>query len=224
MLRSTSSNASSSSPKTQEERGTRLTFSGIANLFIRLRRHQDLAAANAAAQPGSPSKQKQKIALVCQSGDPQSHPGARDGCKDQEQVPVELTERFVCRGGVNTGTLVRATRMSLLDKVENLGANALLDEKYVARCVSAWSEAHCRYYQVGMCCLQSQASFIAKCSVQSRSRRFQSLSLFVDSNDLQVSYSAKATRSSVRDVRRPVALDKAQNVPGLMTIVKRQHR
>lgn len=177
MHRSTSSNASSSSPKAQEQRTTRLTFSGIANLFIRLRRHQDLAATNAAAQPGPSSRQKQKIALVCQSGDPQSHPGAQDGSKDEEQVPVELTERFVCRGGVNTGTLVRATRMSLLDRVENLGANALLDEKCVALFFLLLDqELIISVAQVGMRCLYSQASFIAKRSVQGRCKS-QSLRL-----------------------------------------------
>jgi hypothetical protein len=38
---------------------------------------------------------------------------------------------------------------------------------------------------------------------------------------LKIRYTASATMSSVPDCRRPVALDKAKCIPGLMSILKR---
>jgi hypothetical protein len=68
---------------------------------------------------------------VMNSGEPQTHPDLAEACQNQEQAFVELTEHFVCGGGVNVITLLRATRMALLEHVVPLGANALLDEQYV---------------------------------------------------------------------------------------------
>lgn len=68
---------------------------------------------------------------VMSSGEPHTHPGLAEACENQEQAVVELTENFVCAGGVNVMTLLRATRMSLLEHVEHLGANALLEEQCV---------------------------------------------------------------------------------------------
>jgi len=42
-----------------------------------------------------------------------------------------------------------------------------------------------------------------------------------DPYKVQVQYSASATRSDRRDPGRPVALDQAMSIPGLMTILKR---
>lgn len=92
-------------------------MAGVANLFIRMRRFED-AALSANHE-------------VMSSGEPQTHPGLAEACENQEQAAVELTDNFVCAGGVNVTTLLRATRTSLLEHVEPLGANALLDEQCV---------------------------------------------------------------------------------------------
>lgn len=39
---------------------------------------------------------------------------------------------------------------------------------------------------------------------------------------VRIRYTAKASRSSVRDSQQPVALDRVRNVPGLMTILQRE--
>jgi hypothetical protein len=76
---------------------------------------------------------------VMSSGEPQTHPGLAEACENQEQAAVELTDNFVCAGGVNVTTLLRATRMSLLEHVEPLGANALLEEQCVPDALSPMS-------------------------------------------------------------------------------------
>jgi hypothetical protein len=43
-------------------------------------------------------------------------------------LPVEYTDRFECVGGVNSVTVLRATRNTLLETVGDLGWNALVDE------------------------------------------------------------------------------------------------
>ncbi|KAF5330040.1 hypothetical protein D9611_010476 [Ephemerocybe angulata] len=69
--------------------------------------------------------------LCSSSGDePISHPGMKESMLFGVQaIPVEYTDRFDCVGGVNAVTLLRATRNTLLETVEEfLGANALVDE------------------------------------------------------------------------------------------------
>ncbi|KIM46969.1 hypothetical protein M413DRAFT_440526 [Hebeloma cylindrosporum] len=149
----------------------RLGMAGVANLFIRMRRFEDAALSNSRHE-------------VMSSGEPQSHPGLAEACQDQGQASVELTDNFVCAGGVNVTTLLRATRTSLLERVEPLGANALLDEQWECK-IAKPKPAHKGPYKV------------------------------------QVHYSACAARSPVADPHKPVNLDKAKNVPGLMTIIKR---
>jgi len=121
---------------------------------------------------------------VMNSGEPKTHPGLEEACQDQERAFVELTDYFVCAGGVNVTTLLRATRTSLLERVEPLGANVLLHEQWECSIVKP-KAAHKGPFKVW------------------------------------VYYSASAAKSPVADPRRPVNLDKAINVPGLMTIIKR---
>lgn len=65
------------------------------------------------------------------SGDsPQSHPGLAEAASPKKE-PLELTEVFVCIGGVNLTTLLRATRGALMETAEALGANALVEEQCV---------------------------------------------------------------------------------------------
>jgi hypothetical protein len=145
-------------------------MAGVANLFIRIRRFEDAVLNN-----------NQE---VMSSGEPQTHPGLAEACKNQEQATVELTDNFVCVGGVNVTTLLRATRMSLLEHVEPLGANALLNEQWECK-IAKPKPTHKGPYKV------------------------------------RVHYSACAAKSPMADPHRPVNLDKAKNVPGLMTIIRR---
>ncbi|RXW14485.1 hypothetical protein EST38_g11364 [Candolleomyces aberdarensis] len=220
----------------------KLGFSEIANLFIRLRRHQSrsslasearkaaegepetkatrpagpspLVVSHAAPSEGqgsrlvltpptspgrnrarriagSPYSRSRAISsskanhVVSTSGDePITHPVVRD-TEDQDEhavrVPLEYTDRFECAGGVNAGTLLKLTRRTILENVENLGANALADEKW-----------DCTI------CGPKHGSY-----------------------KVQINYSATATHCTRPDCARPVALDHAKGVPGLMTITKR---
>jgi len=68
--------------------------------------------------------------LVSCSGDtPKTHAGMAESVfQGVQAMPVEYTDRYDCVGGVNVGTLLRATRNTLLETVETIGANALVDE------------------------------------------------------------------------------------------------
>jgi len=114
-----SSDASRPTSPSSPSKKYRLGIAGVANLFIRIRRFEDTALNN-------PNHE------VMSSGEPKTHPGLAEACENQDQAAVELTDNFVCAGGVNVTTLLRATRMSLLERVEPLGANALLDEQCVS--------------------------------------------------------------------------------------------
>jgi len=146
-------------------------MAGVANLFIRMRRLEESALNKANEE-------------AMNSGEPKTHPGLAEACQDQECAFVELTDDFVCAGGVNVTTLLRATRTSLLERVEPLGANALLHEQWECS-IAKPKAAHKGPFKV------------------------------------RVHYSASAAKSPMADPRRPVNLDKAINVPGLMTIIKR---
>lgn len=62
--------------------------------------------------------------------EPITHAGLKEGAiPGVPAIPVEYTDRFDCEGGVNAVTLIRVTRNTLLETVEEfLGANALVDE------------------------------------------------------------------------------------------------
>jgi hypothetical protein len=110
---------------------TRLSFSGVANLFVKMRRLEKRAAANSQQLPPlSPSPKVKPHHLISSSGEPCTHPGLLEGASE-ERVDVEFIEHYECAGGVNVGILLRATRSSLVERVEDLGANALVEEQYV---------------------------------------------------------------------------------------------
>lgn len=179
----------------------RFGFSEIANLFIRLRRHQTKAAqastgnaqaasASAASpeQAGSPAEASRPLSFpsaepetaprpparvilsppsgptrdrvrrltgtpyrrarsstgsipgstkvkphhtVYISGDPETHPDVlKNEVVGALHVPVEYTEHFEVKGGVNSARLLRATRKAILEIVSNgaMGASALSEE------------------------------------------------------------------------------------------------
>jgi len=63
------------------------------------------------------------------SGDLQSHPGVVPEPESPKLGPFKNTETFVCVGGVNATTLLRATRSTVVEEAEAWGVNALVDEQ-----------------------------------------------------------------------------------------------
>ncbi|KAF6745429.1 hypothetical protein DFP72DRAFT_51905 [Ephemerocybe angulata] len=242
----TGSDKAKEAPVTQDSDGTsppktKFGFSEIANLFIRLRRHQRASGAKKEEVPAptaevaspeapldafptsivthdlvptpsrlvltppmSPSRNRVRRLtgtpytrtratsgsnkpkghhLVSSSGtQPITHPSVRDNVLEgAHAIPVEYTDRFEVAGGVNTPTLLRATKRTILETVATLGANALADE-------------------------------IWECTICGPKH---------GTYKVEIKYSATATRCTRADGYRPVALDKAQSIPGLMTISKR---
>ena len=94
-------------------------MSGVANLFIRMRRLDRKAQATKAGR------------TLLSSGVPMTHPVIANNQKEEHQIPVEFIEHYVCAGGVNVSTLLRATRATLIERIETLGANTLTNEEYV---------------------------------------------------------------------------------------------
>jgi hypothetical protein len=63
------------------------------------------------------------------SGASQSHPGVAPEPESSKLGPFKNTDTFVCIGGVNATTLLRATRNAVVEEAEYWGANALIDEQ-----------------------------------------------------------------------------------------------
>ncbi|KAI6116263.1 hypothetical protein EDD16DRAFT_1475094 [Pisolithus croceorrhizus] len=89
----------------------------MANVFIKLRRARDRSKAES---------------LHCSSGDePQTHPSlSGESATCRRRVPIVHSDLFTCKGGVDVPKLLRATRMSLLEKAEFLGGNVLVEESW----------------------------------------------------------------------------------------------
>lgn len=100
-------------------------------MFVKMRRLEKRAAANSQHLPPlSPCAKVKPHHLISSSGEPCTHPGLLEGASE-ERVDVEFIDHYECAGGVNVGILLRATRSSLVERVEDLGANALVEEQYV---------------------------------------------------------------------------------------------
>jgi len=176
MLRSrsrSSGHTNSSPPSSPQKKNRRLSLAGVANLFIKMGRFEDRSI--------------HTDELELSSGDPKTHPNVAESAKNQNKIPVEQTDHFVCVGGVNLSTLLRITRISLMEHVEReLGANSVVDEQWECT-ISGPKPVHSGKYKV------------------------------------LIRYTACATISSVSDCRRPVALDQAKGIPGLMSILQRNY-
>jgi len=172
MLRHRSRSSSDTNPSPTSS-PLRLSMAGIANLFTKMRRFEDMSIST--------------DDLELSSGDPKTHPNVAESAKDQNKVPVEQTDNFVCAGGVNLSTLLRITRISLMEHAEReLGANSVVDEQWECT-ISGPKPVQSGKYKV------------------------------------LIRYTASATISSVSDCRRPVALDQAKSIPGLMCILERNY-
>jgi hypothetical protein len=121
MLRSRSRSSGHTNPSpssSPQKNNRRLSMAGVANLFTRMRRFEDRSI--------------NTDEFELSSGDPKTHPNVAESAKDQNKIPVEQTDHFVCAGGVNLSTLLRITRIALMEHVEReLGANSVVDEQCV---------------------------------------------------------------------------------------------
>ena len=114
----TDSSPSSSPSSSPQKKNRRLSMAGVANLFTKMRRFEDRSI--------------NTDELELSSGDPKTHPNVAESAKDYNKIPVEQTDHFVCSGGVNLSTLLRITRISLMEHAEReLGANSVVDEQCV---------------------------------------------------------------------------------------------
>ncbi|KAJ7598955.1 hypothetical protein C8J56DRAFT_915468 [Mycena floridula] len=163
--RTRTASAASESPPASPKLSLRVY--DVANIFVKMRR--------------SRNRVKAKTAIESSSGAPQSHPGLADAVIGSKKELLQLNDVFICMGAVNVATLLRATRGTLMEMAENLGANVLLDERWT-------------------------------CAISQRQK---------GAFRVQIRYQASAARSAKPDPHRPVALEQAKGVPGLMTIVKR---
>lgn len=113
-------------------------MAGVTNLFVKIRHWEEKAI-------GSDG-------LELSSGDPKTHPNVAEGARDQNKVPVELTDHFVCVGGVNLITLLRLSRNALMDQAERwLGANSVVDERCVYSSCFLLTLIHTTFFlQMGM--------------------------------------------------------------------------
>jgi hypothetical protein len=150
-----------------------LTIHNVANVFVKMRRHQEKAKAHH---------------LTSNSGEPQTHSPLLEDTKTKRKLPMSRFETFTCSGGVDTTKLIRAARMSLIENAEIIGANALVDEQWTCTICRPKNRRNSGTYRV------------------------------------HVYYTAQATLSQNEDPHRPVSLDKAKSIPGLMTVHKRQVR
>ncbi|KAJ6627881.1 hypothetical protein B0H10DRAFT_2160968 [Mycena sp. CBHHK59/15] len=61
---------------------------------------------------------------------PQSNPGVLEAATSPKREPLQQSDTFMCDGAVNVAQLLRASRNSLMEIAELMGANALVDEQW----------------------------------------------------------------------------------------------
>jgi len=147
----------------------RLSMQNISNAFVKMRQQRD-----------------KPVQIVCSSGaEPLTCPSlTAPDVVSSKRIPFTHEDQFICLNAVDLPVLLRASRATLFENAESIGANVLIDEQW---------------------------------SVTISSPKYR--------NDgtvrVHIRYSAHAARSERCDPRRPVALDKAISIPGLMTILER---
>ncbi|KAJ7108558.1 hypothetical protein C8R44DRAFT_636374 [Mycena epipterygia] len=107
--------AATAPPESPSKR-TPLGIANVANIFIKMRRASD---------------QVKPWHIESSSGeDPQSHPGVLEAVTSPKREILRHTDVFICDGAVNVAQLLRATRNTLMEDAEVMGANVLVDEQW----------------------------------------------------------------------------------------------
>ncbi|KAF7321758.1 hypothetical protein MKEN_00697500 [Mycena kentingensis (nom. inval.)] len=114
--------AAPASPPTPTPSKRPLSISGVANIFVAMRRHSESAKA---------STRKDWHIFSTSGSEPQSHPGMLEAAGEERSL-LAHKDVFVCSEAVNLAQLLRATRNTLLEDAEFMGANALVDERWEA--------------------------------------------------------------------------------------------
>lgn len=101
-----------------------LTLPSMASVFVKLQRAKDRSKSDS---------------LDFSSGEPQTHPSCLSGesAMPRSRDSLVHTDIFTCKGAVDVPKLLRASRASLLEKAEYLGANVLVDERCVFHVLAA---------------------------------------------------------------------------------------
>lgn len=99
-------------------RGRPLSFSGVANAVIKLRRGRHSG------------ETKASYPLVSTSGEARTHSRlAEQGVTSPGKVPLSEEQRFLCKDGVDVKKLLRMIRAGLLEEAQSIGASVLVDEQ-----------------------------------------------------------------------------------------------
>lgn len=113
---------SAEAPKTPEASPSKkesLSIANVANIFIKMRRASDQVK----TKPWH---------IDSSSGEaPQSHPGVLEAAMSDQRKALNHKATFICSGAVNVGHLLRLSRKQLVEIAEEIGANALVDERCV---------------------------------------------------------------------------------------------
>lgn len=105
-----------------------LSFPHVADLFIRLRRAQRKAKAhhiNSDSGPELITHESLQPALNAVTG----ADGHANGATLMRRARLEVQEMFVCMDAVDLKKLLRATRVTLLERVQAFGADVLVEEQ-----------------------------------------------------------------------------------------------
>jgi len=178
--KSSPSAPSSPKPKNREFPNRRpLSIGTVANLFIRIRRHQKLATGRL---------------LESSSGDPQTWPIlAAEGATEETRIPIAQDDVFICSGAVDVVKLLRSSRASLYSKALAVAENYLTRDTNMVLVEEQWD-----------------------CGIMTPKPKHELLF------KVHIHYEASATLSKHHDPQRPVALDKVESIPGLMTVLERE--
>ncbi|KAF5310803.1 hypothetical protein D9619_008049 [Psilocybe cf. subviscida] len=136
MLRSRSRSSTASPPSSPRAKRSTLSMASIANIFIQTKRLQ----ANALRRANQ---------TVIVSGEPTTHPSVVEEAQTAKRMDVEYDEEYICIGGVNLPTLLRASRHAMLEHCYGLASclNALVDEQWECT-ISSPKPGHSGPYKV----------------------------------------------------------------------------
>ncbi|KAH8829420.1 hypothetical protein DL96DRAFT_1554948 [Flagelloscypha sp. PMI_526] len=219
-----------------ESSQSRLTFPGVADLFIRLRRLR--STSQLASQHNIPSPSKSHH-IISSSGDlPISHPTVVEHAviaspptspavpttpitprHDKESTPQTPTKRRISGASIPFPTSPTSSKRRSTIPLDDL----LLEKHYVFICkdgVNSDSLLRCVRKELKDQAAALGANALVKeqwsCTISGPKHRKDGSFRAI------VHYSASPIRTTAADPGRPVCMEKAKGVPGLMTVIRRE--
>ncbi|OJA09094.1 hypothetical protein AZE42_02567 [Rhizopogon vesiculosus] len=144
---------------------------------------------------------KETECIESSSGPARTHPCQADFKPTTVGPRVDHKDEFICKGGVDAGRLLNLARKGLYSTATKMGGNVLLEEKW--DCEIRYPRSQCR------------DQFKVTVSAPFRVNEHQDRSL------LQIHYSATVARSYRPDSQKPVEIQAAKGIKGLMTVIDR---